>query len=99
MSSDMSLETVLKQNANIYAAVVIMARRARQVTDQQKLSMDMEKTVVPVQEAKESEDFDEVEIDREALLREHKKVPKPTKVAIEEMLQDKIKYEMSAPEQ
>jgi DNA-directed RNA polymerase subunit K/omega len=97
--SEVSLENVLKQNDNIYASVVVMAKRARQVTDQQKLLIDSEKVVVPAQEAKENEDFDEVEIDREALMREHRKMPKPTTVAIDEMQVGKVHFEISAPEQ
>ncbi len=97
--SDVSLETILDQNPNIYSAVVVMARRARQITDQQKLLIDQDKTAIPVPEAKESEDFDEVEIDREALLKEHRKLPKPTRVAIEEMLQKKVQYETTVSEQ
>ncbi|HEX9934757.1 MAG TPA: DNA-directed RNA polymerase subunit omega, partial [bacterium] len=91
-------EQILSRHENLYASVVIMAKRARQVTDQQKIAIDMEKVVPPVTEAKESEDYDEVEIDREALLREHKKFPKPTSVAIEEMHDNKIQYEFVLPE-
>lgn len=94
-----SVENVLVEDTNIYAAVVVMSKRARQITDQQKMALDMERTVVPVPENKENEDFDEVEIDREALLREHKKLPKPTHVAIEDMLNKKIKYEFTSPNQ
>jgi len=97
--SELSLETILDQNPNIYSAVVVMSKRARQITDQQKLLIDQDKTAIPVPEAKESEDFDEVEIDREALLKEHRKLPKPTRVAIEEMLQKKIRYETTVPDQ
>ena len=96
--TDVSLEAVLKQDENIYASVVVMSKRARQITDQQKTLIDQDKTVTPVQDAKESEDFDEVEIDREALLREHKKLPKPTRVAIEEMQKNKIRHETSGQE-
>lgn len=94
-----SFENVLEGDTNIYAAVVVMSKRARQITDQQKMALDMERTVVPVSENKENEDFDEVEIDREALMREHKKLPKPTHVAIEDMVHKRIKYEMNNPSQ
>ncbi len=96
--TDISLENVLKEDENIYASVVVMSKRARQITDQQKALIDMDKTVPSLQDSKESEDFDEVEIDREALMREHKKMPKPTKVAIEEMQNNKIQHEIKNPE-
>ena len=96
--NDIPLENMLEQTQNLYTTVTVMAKRARQVTDQQKLVIDSEKTIVPVPENKESEDFDEVEIDREALLREHTKLPKPTRVAIEEMMAKKIRWELTSPE-
>jgi len=96
--NDLPLEQMMEQTHNLYATVTVVARRARQVTDQQKMVIDSERTVVPVPENKESEDFDEVEIDREALLREHTKLPKPTRVAIEEMMSKKISWEFTSPE-
>jgi DNA-directed RNA polymerase subunit K/omega len=96
--TDISLDSVLKQDENIYASVVVMGRRARQITDQQKILIDMDKTVPSIQDSKENEDFDEVEIDREALLREHKILPKPTRVAIEEMQENKIRHETTSQE-
>jgi DNA-directed RNA polymerase omega subunit len=96
--SDISLEELSKKTENIYAAVVVMSKRARQVTDEQKIIIDSEKEVVPYVENKENEDFDEVEIDREALLRNHRKFPKPVRVAIEEMQEDKFSWEYQTPE-
>ena len=86
------MEALLQHADNIYEAVTVMARRARQVNDDQKIQIEMEMDVPPVIDNRENEDFDEVEIDREALLREHKKYPKPTKVAVEEMLKGEIQY-------
>jgi len=99
--TDISLEDLTEKTNSIYEAVVILSRRARQITDEQKLQIEMETNVVPVQENRDSEDFDEVEIDREALMREHKKYPKPVKVAIQEMLEGKIesRYNESAEEE
>jgi DNA-directed RNA polymerase subunit K/omega len=96
--SDISLEDLSKKTGNIYSAVVVMSRRARQVTDEQKLIIDSEKEVVPYVENKENEDFDEVEIDREALMRNHRKFPKPVRVAIEEMMENKFSWENQIPE-
>ncbi len=87
-----SLEDLLKEKGNIFEVVVAMSRRARQINDEQKLQIDIERDVVPAVENRDSEDFDEVEIDREALMREHKKYPKPSRLAIEEMMDEKIEY-------
>jgi DNA-directed RNA polymerase subunit K/omega len=96
--SDISLEDLSQKTSNIYAAVVVMSKRARQVTDEQKTIIDSEKEVVPYVENKENEDFGEVEIDREALMRNHRKFPKPVRVAIEEMIKSKISWEIQIPE-
>jgi DNA-directed RNA polymerase subunit K/omega len=95
---DLAPEELSQMTGNLYAAVVVMSRRARQVTDEQKVIIDSEREVVPVIETKENEDFDEVEIDREALGRSYHKFPKPVQVAIDEMAQSKIHWEIPAPE-
>jgi len=89
---ELSLEDLLKKTESVYEAVAIMFRRARQITDEQKLQIEMEMDTPSIPENKESEDFDDVEIDREALQREHKKYPKPTRVAMEEMIRGKIQH-------
>jgi DNA-directed RNA polymerase subunit K/omega len=96
--SHVSLEELSNQTGNLYAAVVVMSKRARQINDEQKLIIDSEKEVVAVPEAKESEDFEEVEIDREALTRSYRKFPKPVQVAIDEMLQGEVRWEMKEPD-
>lgn len=89
-----SLEDFFKKTGNIYEAVVIMAKRARQITDEQRILIDREREVAPVIiEPKESEEYDDVEIDREALHRSYKKFPKPTTLAIQEMLEGYLKWE------
>ena len=89
---DISIEGLMKKTGNIYEVVAIMSRRARQVTDEQKQLIDAEMEIPVAPDNKENEDFDDVEIDREALMRDHKKYPKPTQVAIEEMLEGKISH-------
>ncbi len=97
--SNISILDLIKNTNNVYESVVIMCKRARQVNDEQKLQIEMEREVVPGVENRENEDFDEVEIDREALLKEHKKYPKPSVVAIQEMLEEKIEYRFVDPEE
>ena len=89
---DISLEELLKRADNIYEAVAILFRRARQVTDEQKLQIEMDMDTPSPSDTRDNEDFDDVEIDREALQREHKIYPKPTKVAMEDMLNGKIEH-------
>lgn len=94
---DLSIEELANKTGNIYESVAILFRRARQITDEQKMQIEMEMDVPPPTENRDNEDFDDVEIDREALMREHKKYPKPTQVAIEEMIEDKINFEYVDP--
>lgn len=90
--TNLSLEDLLKETNNIYEAVSVMTKRARQINDEQKMQIDMNKDTSQVFDNRENEDFEEVEIDREALMREHKKLPKPSRLAIEEMAQGRIQY-------
>ena len=82
----------MEKEDNIYETVTVMARRARQVNDEQKRQIEIEMEISPSVENKDNEDFDEVEIDREALMRDYKIYPKPTRVAIEQMHDGKVDY-------
>lgn len=88
-----SLEDLLSQTDNLYEAVVVMSRRARQVNDEQKSQIDKEREHVAVTDSRESEDYDDVEIDREALTREYTKYPKPTFLSMAEMKKKDIHWE------
>ena len=96
--TDVSLEEFLKKTDNMYEAVVAMFRRARQVNDEQKQQIELEMDTTPVVDNRENEEFDDVEIDREALMREHKKYPKPSKVAMKEMSDGKIAFRYIDPD-
>ena len=90
--SQISIEELRKKTGNIYEAVVIMSKRARQINDEQKMQIEMEMEHIPQVNNRDNEDFDDVEIDREALLRDHKTYPKPSSLALNQMLHDKIKH-------
>ncbi|MFH1943456.1 MAG: DNA-directed RNA polymerase subunit omega [bacterium] len=91
------LVDLMKKTDSLYEAVVIMCRRARQINDEQKLQIEMEMEAIPLVENRDSEDFGDVEIDREALLRDHKTYPKPSIVAMEEMQAGKIEFKYDSP--
>jgi len=69
-----SVEDLLKESTNIYEAVAIIAKRSRQINDIQKRQIDSERESMPVVDIRDSEDFEDVEIDREALNREYIKM-------------------------
>ena len=96
--SQPSLEELTANADNVYEAVVMMSKRARQINDEQKIMLDMEKDVDSVPDVKDNEDFDDVEIDREALMREYTKFPKPTRVAMQEVIDKKLIYWYDEPE-
>jgi DNA-directed RNA polymerase subunit K/omega len=87
-----SVEDLLKDRSNIYEAVAIIAKRSRQINDMQKRQIDSERENLPVVDIRDSEDFEDVEIDREALNRDYIKMPKPTRLALEEMRENKINW-------
>jgi DNA-directed RNA polymerase omega subunit len=87
-----SVEDLLKDSSNIYEAVAIVAKRSRQINDMQKRQIDSERENLPVVDIRDSEDFEDVEIDREALNRDYIKMPKPTRLAMEEMRENKINW-------
>lgn len=97
--TDISVEDLLKRSDNIYEAVVAMFKRARQINDEQKQQIEMEMETAPVLDNRENEEFDDVEIDRDALMREHKKYPKPSRLAIEEMAEGKIDFRIIDPDE
>jgi len=90
--SKISVEDLVKKTESIYEAVSVMSRRARQVNNEQRMEIESEMEILPASDNRESEDFDDVEIDREALLRDYKKYPKPTRVTIDEMIDGKIEF-------
>ncbi len=91
--SKVSLDDLMQEGRNIYESVVVMSRRARQVTDDQKIQIDKERDSQPQAEVRDTEEFEDVEIDREALMRDYTKYPKPSRVAMKEMAAKKIQWE------
>ncbi|HHS13714.1 MAG TPA: DNA-directed RNA polymerase subunit omega [bacterium] len=90
--SEILLDRILQHSNNIYESVVAIFKRARQITNEQKQEIENEIGVSAPVDNRESEDFDEVEIDREALMREYKKYPKPSQVAIIEMAKGDLEF-------
>jgi DNA-directed RNA polymerase subunit K/omega len=91
--TDICREDIEKKASSIYEAVVVLFKRARQINDEQKQQIDLEIGPNQIIDNRENEDYDDVEIDKEALRREYKKFPKPTRAALNEMVQNKIHFE------
>ncbi|MFQ6116609.1 MAG: DNA-directed RNA polymerase subunit omega, partial [bacterium] len=77
-----------KYAENIYEAIFILAKRARQINDEQKRFF--------LQDIEYDEDFDEYEEEEtERAVKDVKQasLPKPTTIALEEFLCGKIQYD------
>ena len=74
---------------SIYEAIVIMSRRARQINDELKenLSRRLESVMSSSDEEGDITNFDQLEISRE-----FDRIPKPTFLALDEMLDGEITH-------
>ncbi|MBN1352044.1 DNA-directed RNA polymerase subunit omega [candidate division KSB1 bacterium] len=88
MASTLALDQLEKHADNLYEAIVIIAKRARQINEEQRVArMDENDTDMDV------EDYELDEIEKDGILQKYTKLPKPTTIAINEMLDGKLKYE------
>ncbi|MCX6161710.1 MAG: DNA-directed RNA polymerase subunit omega [Ignavibacteriae bacterium] len=78
-----------KNAENVYEAVVIASRRARQINDESKL--ELSQRLEPVI-AKETEDDTIMNQDKLNISLEFEKRTKPTQDAVDEMMQDKLSF-------
>ncbi len=91
MSSTIPLSELEKLSGNLYEAIIIIAKRARQINEEQKSLIDIE---TEMDESMDDYDEDEEEMeDQEEVTRKIIKLPKPTEIAIQEMLTGKIKWD------
>lgn len=75
---------------NIYEAIVVMSKRARQINEEMKIRLNQEMETFSVHIDPESDD--EVNPDQLRISIEYEKMPKPTQQALGEMLTDKLHY-------
>lgn len=91
MSSTIPLSELEKLSSNLYEAIIIIAKRARQINEEQKSLIDIE---TDMDESMDDYDEEEEEIEeQEEVKRKVVKLPKPTEIAIQEMLSGKIKWD------
>lgn len=87
MIQTLSIRELEKKATNIYEAIVVLAKRARQINDEQKQ--------VLMREREYDDDYDEFsedEVDFSAAA-DYIDLPKPTDISLEEFLDHKIKYQ------
>ncbi|RME00813.1 MAG: DNA-directed RNA polymerase subunit omega [Calditrichaeota bacterium] len=88
MISTLDIQELIKHADTVYEAIIIIARRARQINTEQKIFLERELELEEVNEDFEEEDFGqpvtpEMEI----------KLPKPPSVALEEFLRGELQKE------
>lgn len=89
MASTLSLLDLEKFCDNVYEAIIIIAKRARQINQEQKLKIEQETGIDDsIMDSSEEEDF-EPEAGEQNII----KLPKPTQIALEEFLAGKLKYD------
>jgi DNA-directed RNA polymerase subunit K/omega len=103
MVSTISQVELHKHADNVYEAIVVIAKRARQINDEQKRLIDLEtgydeanEQVVPDEIDDEMEEFVE---EREPEITKFLRLPKPTTIALEELLSEKLEFRYSEEEE
>jgi DNA-directed RNA polymerase subunit K/omega len=86
MINTLPLSELEKYTSNIYEAIIVLAKRARQINDEQKQT-----TVNEGDE--EYDEFDEDEGEIEIAKTDFVPLPKPTTLALNELLSGKIRFE------
>ena len=82
----LDIKEIEKRSKNLYEAVIIVAKRARQINTEINEQIKSHLGNIEIDE-EDSEEF----IDRESIISEFDRKAKPTTLAIEEMLEDKLK--------
>lgn len=95
MSRTISLNDLEKLSNNIYEAIVVIAKRAKQINEEQKSIDEIE---TEMEESLDNYDEDEVAEGDEEVERKVIKLPKPTEIAITELLAGKIKWDYGIEE-
>lgn len=87
MLNTLPLEELVKNTENVYEAIIIIAKRARQINQEYKQSLDRENDY-----GHDVEDYDD---DFERKNVEYKRIhqPKATTVALNEFLNGKLKFD------
>ncbi len=82
----LNIREIEKRAKNLYEAVIVVAKRARQI------NIDINEQIKShLGNIEIDEDNSEDVIDRESIISEFDRKAKPTTLAIEEMLEDKLK--------
>jgi DNA-directed RNA polymerase omega subunit len=97
MASTIPIEELKKHSNNIYEAIMIIAKRARQINDEQKRLIEQEtgydSSLDNVNDDDSDDDSAEAPEERQTQPVKYIKLPKPTTLALEEMLSGRLAYQ------
>jgi DNA-directed RNA polymerase omega subunit len=88
MIKTLPLTELDKYAENVYEAVVMIAKRARQINELQKQMLDSETESIT-----SGDNFDDEGVSKDLVDRQYLKLPKPTTIALQEMLEGKLSCE------
>jgi DNA-directed RNA polymerase subunit K/omega len=89
---------VLESKAeNIYEAIVLMSKRARQINEENKLEFNQR--IELIQTKTESDEEVDANPDQLKISLEFEKRAKPTEVSLEEAMADKLEFRYKEPEE
>jgi len=94
MASTIPIEELKKHSSNIYEAIMIIAKRARQINDEQKRLIELETGYdSSLDNVNDDDDDGEAAEERQTQPVKYIKLPKPTTLALEEMLSGRLAYQ------
>ncbi|MBN1998897.1 DNA-directed RNA polymerase subunit omega [candidate division KSB1 bacterium] len=85
MAQTLPLDELEKYADNVYEAIVMIAKRARQINDLQKRRMEKEMEMIL-----QNTTFDDENVSQDVVDHQYLKLPNPTTIALQEMLDGKL---------
>jgi DNA-directed RNA polymerase subunit K/omega len=93
------IEELTSHAKNVHEAIVAMSRRARQVNEETKIEFNQRiEMLAPKAESPESEEV-EINPDQLKVSLEFEKRPKPTDIAVSELLNSQLEWRYKEPEE
>jgi len=89
MIKTLSIRELENKAENIYEAIVVLAKRARQINADQKQQLSREREY----DDEYDSSFMEDEFNEAAALEEYEKLPKPSALALEEFIDDTVEFD------
>ncbi|MCX6137701.1 MAG: DNA-directed RNA polymerase subunit omega [Ignavibacteriales bacterium] len=86
--------------ANVYEAIVVLSKRARQINEETKLEFNQRLETISILPSSSNPEEEEPDAnpDQLRISLEFEKRPKPTEEAIREILNDELKFRYKEPE-